>query len=271
MREFILQNELSDGRRGVVRRLIALVIATVVGALFLYPPPASAAHREVVSLPTVVAHGNRSQSRIALTFDADMTPRMLWELRHGIVQRWYNPAIIDIIRRERVPATFFVSGLWAAAYPDVVKELSRTSLFEVGNHTFDHGAFREPCFGLPPARDKYAEIMHAQAVLRRLTGTVPHLFRFPGGCAGPSDVRLARRLGVQVIGWDVTAGDAVLRDPGAIVWRVLLETRNGSIIVMHLSDGPLAPATAAALPAIISGLRERGFIFVTISELLGGR
>lgn len=221
--------------------------------------------------PGVLLHGPRDRREIALTFDADMTPRMLCELRAGRVKSWYDSRVVAILKDQQVSATFFISGLWAQAYPQIVRELSRNPLFEVESHGFSHAAFRSPCYHLPLALDRAAEIADAQAVLRNLTGSPPRFFRFPGGCFSPQDITLARSYGLQVIGWDVNSGDAFSANARAIVETVLAKATNGSIVVMYPSGAPNAPETASALPSIIRGLRAHGFAFVTVARLLGPR
>jgi len=93
------------------------------------------------SVTAEIEHGSRVKNLIALTFDADMTPRMQEELKSGAVEKWYDERIVSLLEQESVQATFFITGMWAETYPDVVKKLSDTSLFEVANHSYDHGAF----------------------------------------------------------------------------------------------------------------------------------
>jgi hypothetical protein len=102
-----------------------------------------------------------------------------------------------------------------------------------------------------------------------VTGRTPRYFRFPGGCGHLGDVLLVRRLGLTTVEWDVISGDAGQPDPAVIVRKVLREAQNGSSIVMY-SHGGKAPATALALPAIIAGLKARGFVLVTVQALLAG-
>jgi len=146
-------------------------------------------------------------------------------------------------------------------------KLARNPLFEIGNHSYDHRAFSMPCYGLADATDKEMEILRTQKILTALTGRVPKFFRFPGGCGKGEDVKIATRLDVEVVGWDVISGDAYLKDPAKIIQKVLKETTSGSIVVMHLDGGPNSPATALALPGIIEGLKKKGFGFATVEEL----
>jgi peptidoglycan/xylan/chitin deacetylase (PgdA/CDA1 family) len=220
------------------------------------------------SIPVLISHGCREKREIAMTFDADMLFRMQEALRAVAVEEWYDSRITSILEKESVPATFFISGLWAENYPDVVRRLSETPAFEIGNHSYDHAAFSWPCYNLPPVRDKTAEVTRTQEILRKITGRTPIFFRFPGGCSSAADVVLIYFLGLRAVGWDVNSMDAFSNDGEKIVEHTLATTRNGSIIVMHLSGPPNAPKTALVLPSLIKGLRERGFSFVTISRLL---
>jgi peptidoglycan/xylan/chitin deacetylase (PgdA/CDA1 family) len=215
-----------------------------------------------------IEHGSREKNEIALTFDADMTPRMQEELWSGAVAKWYDDRIVSTLEEGSVPATFFITGLWAENYPSVVRKLSETSLFEVANHSYDHGAFYNPCYKLPRAQGKIAEVTRTQEILTKITGKPPVFFRFPGGCASIMDLALVRLLGMRAIGWDVISGDAFSEDGENIVEHTVASTQNGSIIVMHLSGAPNAPMTAEVLPSLIKSLRDRGFSFVTMSRLI---
>ena len=213
-------------------------------------------------------NGPRSGRLVALTFDADMTPGMLALLRRGTVQSWYNREVIDVLRVERVPATLFLTGLWASTYPDDARALAADPLFEIGSHTFDHAAFRTPCYGLAAASDRGWELDEAQRVIQAVTGTIPALVRFPGDCYGRDDMHLARQKGLKVISGDVRAGDGFNPSAAAIANRVISQTMPGSIVVMHLHGPPYAPMTATALRQIIPALRQKGFEFATVSRLL---
>jgi peptidoglycan/xylan/chitin deacetylase (PgdA/CDA1 family) len=222
--------------------------------------------------PQVVTHGPRDRPLIALTFDADMTETMFDSLRSGRVAGWYDPEIVRILRATDTPATIFLTGLWAEAYPEVVRDLAADPRFELANHSLDHSAFTDGCYGLPSAgsaADKRRQIGEAAATIAAIAGIRPRFFRFPGGCHSPADVQLVESLGARAVGWDVVSGDAEEQDPAAVVERVLAETQAGSIIVMHLMGAPNAPATADALERLVPALRERGFRFVRLGELLG--
>lgn len=216
--------------------------------------------------PGLILHGSRGLRQVALTFDADMTPYM-----HSNGHDAYDPAIVRELRKSKTPATVFVSGLWAEAYPAVLRSLARDPLFEIGNHSFSHSAFKKPCFGLPIAQSasqKRAEVTAAASVILSITGVRTRYFRFPGGCYDEADVELVLSLGHRPVHWDVLSGDAWELDPRRLADGVVERMRPGSIVVMHLNGSPNAPMTALALRFVISALHERCIRPVTISELL---
>lgn len=235
----------------------------------------------------VVTSGPRTAPRIALTFDADMTPGMRESLRSGRVKSYNDLRIYAILEHERVKATFFLTGMWIEQYPAQARALAQNPLFEVANHSYSHPGFLQPCYGLPPVpttplrggetavlsleRAKEEQVVQTQALLQRVAGVKNHYFRFPGGCASSADVALVEKLGLEVVGWDAAGQDGGQRDPAVIVRNVLNQVQNGSIIVLHCHGGPRLPATADALAQIIPTLRARGFEFVKLSELFSGK
>jgi len=238
------------------------------------PPPRRRGSRRDAPIevsPHAIRHGPRTRRRIALTFDADMTEDMRGQLRSGTVASWYDRALVRELRRTHTPATVFMTGLWAGTYPGPARSLTRDPRFEIENHSVDHRAWTQPCFGLPgvgSAAEKRAEVAAAARSIRRIARVRPRYFRFPGGCQTKADLRLVAAGGEQPVDWDVVSGDAFQPDPQVIVQNVLREVRPGSIVVMHLIGGPNAPATARAVRALIPGLLRRGYRFVTLRTLL---
>lgn len=207
------------------------------------------------------------QSTVALTFDADMTQGMYKQLQSGQVASWYNKDVIDVLEADKVPATIFITGLWAKAYPQVTKELFDNPLFEIGNHSYSHPGFTTGCFNLPKVGNKETEFRDSQEILKSITGVYPKFFRFPGGCHTDIDLKLAKKYGLKVVGWDVVSGDSFNPNTQSIIINVERKVKPGSIILMHLQGGKNAPATAKALPEIISFLKSKGYTFVKVSQL----
>lgn len=221
--------------------------------------------------PAIVTHGSRERPWVALTFDADMTPAMLARLEAGSLRGGYDAAVVEELRAQRVPATIFATGLWARAYPDVVRSLARDPLFELENHSMDHSAFQDPCFGLPVVTseaEKRREVVDAAQAITEVSGVMPRYFRFPGGCYDAADLKLVRELGHEPVQWDTVSGDAFHTRANDVVQDVLRGVRPGSIVVLHVNGAPNAPATAQALRILIPELRDRGYRLVTLRSLL---
>lgn len=218
-----------------------------------------------VSMPSsyVVQRTGDRPGMLALTFDDGPDPR-------------WTPAILDILKRENVPATFFIIGKNGQSYPDLVRRIVNDG-HEIGNHTFTH-----PNLGEIPGSLTELELNATQRLIESLVGRSTVLLRPPyfgdAEADKPQEVEpalLAQKLGYIVVGvridpddWQlpVTADQIVSRT----VDRALdanPETR-GEIILLHDSGGDRS-ATVAALPRLIEDLKSRGFKFVPVSELAG--
>jgi peptidoglycan/xylan/chitin deacetylase (PgdA/CDA1 family) len=221
-------------------------------------------------MPEVLDHGSRSRPLVALTFDSNLTSYMERELDSHRVASFDDVAAIDELIGMRVPATFFLSGLWIQRYPGETARLARVPFFELGSHSFAHLAFTPHCYrlGTLAPSQMAADIERSERVLRRLDPSASNLFRFPGGCYDEHGLEAARTAHVQVVQYDVVGGDAFGHSVRRIIDGTLRRVRNGSIVVLHITGGNTAPLTAQALPRIVEQLRARGFSLVTVSQLI---
>ncbi|MEU4642520.1 polysaccharide deacetylase family protein [Micromonospora sp. NPDC023814] len=220
--------------------------------------------------PPVVDHGPRVGNRVALTFDADMTDAMRYQLRSGAVRSYANLKIIDLLERERVPATFFLTGKWVEQYPAVTRRLAANPRFELANHTYGHLAFTPDCYGLPriPEREMTADVARTFDVVAAYGGRQTRYFRFPGLCHDRKALDALAPLGVTVVDGDVVSGDPFAKSWRPVVRAALDGVRPGSVIVLHVTEAN-APMTDEALPHILAGLAERGLEPAPLSEVLG--
>jgi len=200
----------------------------------------------------VLYHGSRARREIALTFDA--CPRK--------ERPEFSTEIVNYLQREQIPATFFVSGLWAEHCQDGLKRLAETPYFEIGLHGYHHwqsSELTEPVIA--------SEIELTRSTIVQMGYHPQPFFRPPYGDCPPKLVKVAKSLGVLTVMWDVVSGDPNPRNTADVLeHRVLTLTRNGSVVIMHVNNGGIW--TAQALPAIVAGLRERGFQFVSVGQLL---
>ncbi len=220
---------------------------------------------EFVATPSsyVIQRGGDHPGLIALTFDDGPDPR-------------WTPAILDILKQENAPATFFIIGKNGQAYPDLMRRIVNEG-HEIGNHTFTH-----PNLGEIPASLTELELNATQRLIESETGRSAVLFRPPyfgdAEADNPQEVEpafQAQQLGYLVVGVRIDPDDWKLPvTADEIVKRTIdramdnnPETR-GEVVLLHDSGGDRA-ATVQALPELIHQLRARGFRLVPVSELAG--
>ncbi|MFF5180269.1 polysaccharide deacetylase family protein [Micromonospora sp. NPDC000316] len=221
--------------------------------------------------PPVVDHGPRVGDRVALTFDADMTDGMLQNLRSGRVRSYANLRILDLLEREQVPATFFLTGKWVQRYPEVTRRIAGNPRFELANHTYGNLAFTGDCYDLPrvAASGMTEDVARTFRVLEPYGGRQTRYFRFPGLCHDRAALDALAPLGLTVVDGDVVSGDPFARSWEPLVRAVLDTVRPGSIVIMHVTEAN-ASMTDEALPHVLAGLRERGLVPAPLSEVLAG-
>ncbi|HYQ89350.1 MAG TPA: glycosyltransferase [Candidatus Binatia bacterium] len=179
----------------------------------------------------------------------------------------FTDAVLDILHREGVKATFFLIGKNARLYPDVAARIAREG-HVIGNHTDSHPAG----FALATARFQRAEIDRAEESIHAVTGVYPHLFRPPQGIRSPWMMQVLAKDSLVTVTWDDAPGDWVPYSSRQLAASTIAHAHPGAIILLHdglnLARHPDRSATVEALPTIIDRLREEGYRFVTVPELL---
>jgi peptidoglycan/xylan/chitin deacetylase (PgdA/CDA1 family) len=183
---------------------------------------------------------------IALTFDdgphATLTPKLL-----------------DILKEKGVKATFFVLGECAAANPAVLQRTAAEG-HEIGNHSWDHKALTKG-----GGAGVASEINQTNEAIESATGKKPAVVRPPYGATnGAVTKRLNEEFELKVIMWDVDPLDWRVRNAAHVKAEILKSTKAGSIILSH----DIHPTTVEAMAETIDALKEKGFQFVTVSELV---
>lgn len=220
-------------------------------------------------MPIVIKHGPRDVKKVALTFDADMTDSMLANLKSGKVRSYANVKVLDLLDERNVPATFFITGMWAEHYSELTARIVHEPNFEIGNHSYRHSAYTPGCYSLPqlPRTEMTEDARRTFKVLKQFRGHQTRFFRFPGLCHDAAALTALAPLGVTVVDGDCVSGDPFATAAEPIVRKVLSTVQPGSIIIMHITEAN-APYTAQALGPILDGLTERGLRPVKLSELL---
>lgn len=168
--------------------------------------------------------------------------------------------ILDILEKHDVKVTFFMTGGWVSSYPDDVKAILEAG-HDLGNHSENHKNMSQ----LSDA-EKTEELMSVHNKVKELTGYEMFLFRPPYGDYDDAVVENAKQNGYYTIQWDVDSLDWKDYGADAIIDTVCNHKHlgNGSIILCH--NG--AKYTAQALDAMITNLKEQGYEFVPLSELI---
>ncbi|KXK06619.1 MAG: glycosyl transferase family protein [Acidobacteria bacterium OLB17] len=229
---------------------------------------ASETYKQIPSSYVIRRTGDRP-GQIALTFDDGPDP--VW-----------TPQILDILKREGVKATFFIVGENGEENPELVKRIVADG-HEIGNHSFTHANLAEV-----PNRIALLELNTTQRLIESLTGRSTRLFRAPYfGDAEPrtpdemEPTARAQDLGYISVGLHLDPDDwKLVNDDGTphtaeeitnqVIAAAAIKTpeERGSIVLLHDAGGDRS-ATVAALPAIIEGLRAKGYQFTTVADLAG--
>ncbi|MFC9290180.1 polysaccharide deacetylase family protein [Streptomyces sp. NPDC057052] len=187
----------------------------------------------------------RAAKCVALTFDAGPSEN--------------SARLLDILKEKQVPATFFLLGKrHIEKYPRLVTRMAAEG-HEVASHTWDHKILTE----LAP-REIREELERPNREIERLTGRRPTLMRPPQGRTDDTVHEVCRELGLAEVLWSVTAKDYTTEDSALIRRRVLDQTERDGIILLH----DIYAGTVPAVPGIIDALKERGYVFVTVPQLL---
>lgn len=187
------------------------------------------------------------EKKVALSFDA----------------AWGNEDtanILEILKKHNIHVTFFMTGEWVRKFPDDVKAIAAAG-HDLGNHSENHKQMSKLS-----AEQCKTELQKAHDRVKELTGIDMTLFRPPYGDYNNTLVQTVNDIGYHCIQWDVDSLDWKDYGVDSIIRTVVNHKHlgNGSIILMH--NG--AKYTPQALEAVISGLQEKGYTIVPISELI---
>ncbi len=182
---------------------------------------------------------------IALTFDA------AWGADKTL-------GIIDILNDYNAKATFFLVGFWIDKYPDEVKAIASSGL-DIGNHSENH-------LNMPRlARAKMEEeIKSVNDKVFDLTGKTPKYFRAPYGDYDNSLMTCLDDMGMTGVQWSIDTLDWKGLSASQIAERVLPKAKSGDIILFHNNSDHVLDA----LPIVLEGLKQKGFRFVALSEMV---
>lgn len=209
----------------------------------------------------LVLHGSRSSDTVALTFDLCPTsPDFLGNYSQ----------IVQILKDEEVPVTFFITKGWIDNHPTEAKALAEWPLFEFENHSSTHP---DPTKVGPEAWVE--EIRATNVSIKRLTGRKPVYFRLPHGFETVKDEALKAKIltivageGMVPLEWSLVTGDPY-DTPATTIVKAVQGVQAGDIIIAHANGNGYH--TDEALPEVLKTIRAKGLRLVTVNQLLSGK
>jgi peptidoglycan-N-acetylglucosamine deacetylase len=231
----------------VTKRLPFLVVCVVV--LF-------------AATPFFTSDAHMPGKQIYLTLDMDMDESM-YAKTIATNEQWYDPALFTYLEQNHIPATFFVSGLFMVAYPNLIKSLAATGDFSFENHSYDESSFIPDCYWLATvstSQAKIAQIAETETLIKQSTGQTATYFRFPGVCHNAENDILVENLGYTLDDGTIIAGDPFSYDTTRMVDNILENAKKDGVILMHVG-GPNAPESLSILEQIVPALKMKGYEF----------
>jgi len=216
----------------------------------------TAKYTKFPEFPTLYHQGAGSENQVAITFDDGPDPE-------------WTPKILDILKAANVKAAFFLVGVNAEHYPNLVRRIVNEG-HEIGNHTYYH-----PNLGLCWPEHIRLELNATQLLIESITGRATTLFRPPYAAdTSPSQLseltplQIAQDLDYLVVLENIDPQDWAKPGADIILQRVKQQRHDGNIILLHDAGGDRSQ-TVEALPRILDWLHTRGDSVVPLSTLLG--
>ncbi len=241
-----------------------LIISIAVFVILLVP---AFAHLHMMGAEPTISSIEENGSKISLSTKIQLPKYVALTFDDGPYGT-STDAILTILEREKVPATFFLIGKNAKLHPDEIRrEIADGDV--VGNHSFSHTRAL-PSEATTTLR---VDVSRAEEIIATTTGLIPELFRAPYGATSPNMVGEIEHEGYTVVGWDIDTKDWVNTNSSTtIIATVMNNIRPNNIILFH--DGHETGAsysrnnTIEALSTLIEDLRAKGYTFVTVDKIL---
>lgn len=177
-----------------------------------------------------------------------------------------TPGLLDVLRAAKVRATFLLVGSHAKERSDLVRRQVRDG-HEIGNHSWSHTDL-----SLLSYDEIRRELERTDDLLADLTGRRPTVVRPPFGRINGALLQHVAIAGQRILLWDVRLREGDLDTPGNVAW-VGENLRPGTIVLCHDAGSANRYIGIRSIPGIVATARERGYEFVTASEMfeLNGR
>ncbi|MCX7770709.1 MAG: polysaccharide deacetylase family protein [Proteobacteria bacterium] len=195
-------------------------------------------------------HANEKQ--VALTFDACETK----------TPSYFDKEVLEFVIREEIPVTIFLSGKFIERNTKDVKEVAKYEFIEIENHSYSHHDFTKLSDS-----DAKEDILKNERLIESVVGKKPVYFRFPYGYYNQTKLKILEDLGYKVVHWTFPSGDpdkTITKE--MLIENTLRKVKPGSILIFHINGRGWK--TKEALPEIVTKLREWGYSFVLLKEVI---
>jgi peptidoglycan-N-acetylglucosamine deacetylase len=203
-----------------------------------------------IAVSQVITELSTEDKVVALTFDACE------------IQKPYHfdKSILNYIINEKIPVTLFISGTFARDNKDEIMKITAYDFIEIENHSVHHNNHMETLSNsqiLAETDDSF---------IYNITGKRPLFFRFPAGNYNKNALSIVEKK-YRVVHWTFASGDWDKNvSPRKLTDYVLSRTKPGSILIFHINGRGYS--TGKALPEIIKGLKEQGYVLVKLEDYL---
>ncbi|MEG1710176.1 MAG: polysaccharide deacetylase family protein [Clostridia bacterium] len=167
----------------------------------------------------------------------------------------YILSMLETLKKANVKATFFIGGMWAEKYPQLLK-----SIYESGNEIANHGYFHKSQDKMN-YKQNYEEIRASERMIQSVVGIKTNLFAPPSGAFNKETLKAAEDLGYKTIMWSKDTIDWRDKDAELIFNRATKKIKGGDLILMHPTE-----ATDKALSRILNYFKINGFNVTIVSK-----
>ena len=173
----------------------------------------------------------------------------------------YTEQILDVLKKQEVPAAFFLVGDYLERNADLVRRMVKEGHI-VGNHTLRHPDMQK----LDDAAFE-AELRGVEELYTDITGqTLPQYYRPPQGLYSEENLKKAREMGYRTVFWSLAYADwdnTDQPDPDAAVEKLTSRTHDGAVILLHATS----KTNAQILDRLLSRWKDMGYRFAPLTEL----
>jgi len=236
-------------------RILAIAVIIAAAAMTLFTVFFDQA---VIVRKSTVYHVNTEEKIVALTFDDGPSP--VW-----------TPQILDELKGAGIKATFFMVGKHVVQYPEVARRVAREG-HEIENHGYDHKVMV-----YYKTDELRKEIKDTEKVIKDVTGRTTKYFRPPKAWLTDAEKEQIKGMGYNTVLWSLNSKDWVTFHDKQITSYILRYIRPGDIILFHDSGGVFSTEggdrtqTIKTIQRLVKKLKEKGYKFATISELLNSK